>query len=85
MFLRLHLGYAKLHLEAKMEDRMAMPAQPTTDAEYEAAVEAMLLEIDSMLKRMGTNRGEHGRLQARSNELLEETREIRARIEASIG
>jgi peptidoglycan hydrolase CwlO-like protein len=57
---------------------------PKTEAEYEAAIDEILAEINAIGQRMDADQAEIERIKAETHQLKVETREILARLGAKL-
>jgi hypothetical protein len=66
--------------EVMMDELVPSQSEPRTAAEYQAALERLLIETDRIRKQMATDRSEIDRLRAESRTLRDETRAILANL-----
>ncbi len=61
----------------------ALDRTPTTDAEYEAAIDQMMMQMEQMQVSMAETQRRTERLQAQTREKLAHFQTVLARLEAS--
>ena len=66
-----------------MEKTVTLDKMPTTDAEYEAAIDQMLMQMEQMRVEIAESQRHSDKLRAQTREKMAELQRVLARLEAS--